>query len=77
MSNDNTRFVQMVHPDGGITPIPVSPRHNGGRSVEFYRAKGFKTLDEHEAEQATAKKIADLEAKLAESEGKKRKTQGD
>lgn len=75
--NDNTQFTQMVHRDGTVVNVPCSPRHNGGRSVEFYRAKGLKTVAEHEAEQATAKKIADLEAKLAESEGKTKRSRGE
>lgn len=75
MQNDNTQFVQMVHRDGTVVPVPVSPRHNGGRSVEFYRAKGLKTLAEWEAEQATAKRIADLEAQVAE--GKTKRSRGE
>jgi hypothetical protein len=45
---DNTKYIPLVHPGhGGTVKVPCSERHNGGKGIEFYRAKGFKTLEEH------------------------------
>lgn len=83
---DNTRRVTMISPDGHRCPVVVSPRHNGGRSVEYYRKRGFKTLEDLErdkqlaeleelrrqnaAADKAAKAAAKEEAKKAKAEGK-------
>lgn len=54
------KIVQMVHPDGSLVPIQVSRRHNGGDAVRFYEKKGFKTVEQHAADQAREAEMAKL-----------------
>lgn len=50
---DNTRFITMIDPAGNRCPIPLSDRHGArdGRApavIEYYRQKGFRTVEEVE-----------------------------
>jgi hypothetical protein len=63
-TTDNTRYVPLIHPGhGGTVKVPVSERHNGGKGIEFYRAKGFKTLEEHAKDVELEKLRADAATK--------------
>jgi len=68
---DNTKYVELVHPGhGGTVKVPCSERHNGGKGIEFYRAKGFLTLEEKAQRDTIAAQAAEIERLKAEKKGR-------
>lgn len=67
---DNTRYVTMVSPRGTRVKITVSKRHFGVHAIDYYRSKGFKTLEDLSHERQLAELQAENERLRAEAEAK-------